>query len=466
MQITNILAEIIHIYKVLDNVPITGVTELVKNIIEFFANSFGGYIAIGILIFSLILKIIPLPLDIYSKVATKKNGLKMERMRPELEKLQKQYANNKELYSQKMMALYKKEGYSTFSACLPTIFTLVFFIIVISAFTQYSTFSKIETFNKMAIAYSDSIRESDDVEIRFYDVDENNKIIDKETRYQVIKNKRSQESDPNKIVYEELSSSQYFRVDTVLKEGKDLTAVKTKAQDAAAEVYIEITEKHKFLWVQNIWIEDLPWKKAFVEESVYTSDNFFSFSKGGCSCDVQKIETDIKDASAYKEITGSPKLNAYKERPNGYLILVVLSIGSMLLSQLLMNKTQKAQLELQSVDDSAKQTNKMMTWMMPIMFGYFSFMYTASFSLYLIVSTLFSTLSTLIINKIVEKKFEKQIKKEEEEKHNKRFAHLNKKADNKKAEDKKVENSDKKEKTENKKVENTEKTTETNIENK
>ena len=36
----------------------------------------------------------------------------MEEMRPELEKLQKQYANNKELYSQKMMALYKKEGYS------------------------------------------------------------------------------------------------------------------------------------------------------------------------------------------------------------------------------------------------------------------------------------------------------------------------------------------------------------------
>ena len=129
----------------LQNVPLTGITKLVANIIEYF--SFGGYIAVGILIFSLLLKILPLPLDIYSRVATKKNALRMERMRPELEKLQKQYANNKELYSKKMMALYKKEGYSTFASCLPTLFTLVFFIVVISAFTQYSTFAKIEVFN-------------------------------------------------------------------------------------------------------------------------------------------------------------------------------------------------------------------------------------------------------------------------------------------------------------------------------
>ena len=124
---------------------------------------------------------------------------------------------------------------------------------------------------------------------------------------------------------------------------------------------------------------------------------------------------------------GSSKLDGLKNAPNGYLILVVLSIGSMLLSQLIMTKSQKAQLELQTVDETAQQTNKMMLWMMPIMFGVFSFMYTASFSLYLIVSTLFSIFSTILINKIVEKKFEKEIKRQEEEKYNKRFGYLNKK---------------------------------------
>ena len=45
------------------------------------------------------------------------------------------------------------------------------------------------------------------------------------------------------------------------------------------------------------------------------------------------------------------------------IILVVLSIGTMLLSQLLMNKQQKTQMELQSVDGAdgqAAQTSKMM----------------------------------------------------------------------------------------------------------
>ncbi|MBQ9781889.1 MAG: YidC/Oxa1 family membrane protein insertase, partial [Clostridia bacterium] len=104
-------------------------------------------------------------------------------------------------------------------------------------------------------------------------------------------------------------------------------------------------------------------------------------------------------------------------------------IGSMLLSQLIMNKEQKAQMELQSVDGGngqAAQTSKMMMWMMPIMFGIFAFIYTASFSLYLIVSTLFSTASTFIINKIVENNFKKKMEKEEQEKFNKRYSHLRK----------------------------------------
>ena len=129
MNILNILSGTINLpftVNTLPNVNLNGVGLLVSKVIEFF--SFGGYVAIGILIFSLILKIIPLPLDIYSRTATKKNNLKMEKMRPELEKLQKQYANNKELYSQKMMALYKKEGYSAFATCLPSILSIVFFI--------------------------------------------------------------------------------------------------------------------------------------------------------------------------------------------------------------------------------------------------------------------------------------------------------------------------------------------------
>ena len=67
-------------------------------------------VMLGVVLFTLVLKVITLPLDYFSRASMRKSSLKMEEMRPELEKLQKQYANDKQLYQQKMMALYKKRG--------------------------------------------------------------------------------------------------------------------------------------------------------------------------------------------------------------------------------------------------------------------------------------------------------------------------------------------------------------------
>ena len=387
----------------LNNVPITGITKLVKILIETF--SIGGLIAVGIILFTLVLKVLPLPLDIYSRAATKKNALKMEKMRPQLEKLQKQYANNKQLYTQKMMALYKKEGYSTFAACLPTLFTLVFFIIVITAFNKYSTYANLNTFNEMAKAYNagivEQVNETDELEIVL-----NDEVI---TGYEV-------------------GATVRFKTDSTLTDDEKnaLSAKIVKAaQDKAADCYFEESKKMKFIWVKNIWIPDLPWKKAFVAESDYNS--LFTYSKGMFKR--ATIESDIKGKENYELLTGSDKLQDVKNQPNGYLGLVIISIASMLVQQIIMTKSQKAQMELQSVDGAngqAATTAKMMTWMMPIMFGVFSFMYSGAFSLYLIVSTLFSLATTTIINLIVEKVFVKKAMQEEEEKQKARFKHLNK----------------------------------------
>lgn len=387
----------------LNNVPITGITKLVKILIETF--SIGGLIAVGIILFTLVLKVLPLPLDIYSRAATKKNALKMEKMRPQLEKLQKQYANNKQLYTQKMMALYKKEGYSTFAACLPTLFTLVFFIIVITAFNKYSTYANLNTFNEMAKAYNagivEQVNETDDLEIVL-----NEEVI---TGYKA-------------------GATVRFKTDSTLTDDEK-NALSEKivkaAQNKAADCYFEESKKMKFIWVKNIWIPDLPWKKAFVSESDYNS--LFTYSKGMFKR--ATIDSDIKGKENYELLTGSDKLKDVKNQPNGYLGLVIISIASMLVQQIIMTKSQKAQMELQSVDGAngqAATTAKMMTWMMPIMFGVFSFMYSGAFSLYLIVSTLFSLATTTIINLIVEKVFVKKAMQEEEEKQKARFKHLNK----------------------------------------
>ena len=88
-------------------------------------------------------------------------------------------------------------------------------------------------------------------------------------------------------------------------------------------------------------------------------------------------------------------------------MLIILAIGLMFLQQFIMMRSQKAANELSSVDGSAAKTNKWMMIIMPIMFGVFSFFYSAAFSVYMIVNTLYGLVSTLIINKIVSVRFSK-----------------------------------------------------------
>ena len=82
----------------LPNVKYAWLLQIIESLINAVVD-----VGLGIIIFTLILKLITLPLDIFSRASMKKNALKMEMMRDDLEKLQKQYANNKQLYQQKMI---------------------------------------------------------------------------------------------------------------------------------------------------------------------------------------------------------------------------------------------------------------------------------------------------------------------------------------------------------------------------
>ena len=84
-----------------DSVSMNWIAKLINGLINAI-----GIVGVGVVVFTLILKLITLPLDVYSKASMRKNSLKMEKMRPQLEKLQKQYANDQQMYNAKMMELY------------------------------------------------------------------------------------------------------------------------------------------------------------------------------------------------------------------------------------------------------------------------------------------------------------------------------------------------------------------------
>ena len=501
---------------------------------------FAKDVGLGIILFTIILKLITLAPDVWSRVSMKKNALKMEAMKEDLEKLQKQYAKNKDLYQQKMMALYKKNGYSAFSACLPTIITLVFFFIVIGAFNSYSQVSERDIFDGMRVAYNQSIENvaaeenssvkkvetTDDkgnVHVAYYldyanifakkgisgcfvvvgddytadrtkaaeliavygkdiekiiradgtfnpDYFEFKKIIDNEVqsglikraeaaglkdalitagaisekegvyyimdetlfwetcpdlaaKYRVLKDKEKPEDKDEtdyaaiienadfateKASFEAKAEAKFTEELFKIIESKEIEEVREGARKAAAEWYEGDGNNARsviFPWVKNIWAADCSWTTALPASNDELS---------------KKINVTISETD-YEELTYN--LGRYKEKGfkngNGWFILVALSILSMAGSTIIMNKTQKTQMQLSSVDgdnSTAASTQKMMNWMMPIMFGIFSFIYSAAFSIYMVTNSLLSTGSTLLINLIVEKSFKKKIEKAEQEK--------------------------------------------------
>ena len=166
---------------------------------------------------------------------------------------------------------------------------------------------------------------------------------------------------------------------------------------ASADKYYE--ERQSFLWIKNVWEADSPFAHP-----VTSYDTIKDKLQGG----------DIIKESDYELLTRD--LTDEKERANGYFIMIVLVAGLSFLSQWVMSRGQKAQMELQSVDGMGAMQNKMMMWLMPIMMAFFAFMYTAAFSTYIICSQLFSMLTTLGINKIVDIKFQKEKERREAQK--------------------------------------------------
>lgn len=445
-------------------------------------------IAVGVILFTLILKLITLPFDFFSRVSMRKNSIKMEEMRGELEKLQKQYANDKNLYQQKMMALYKKNGYSAFGSCLPSIITLVIFIFAIGAFTSYSHYQNVKYFYDMSVSYNNVIYYGIEHDEEYIKVENNKLVIDYEKLYNetVEKEKNNITSNGVKVYVEDTSvvidgkTTRVFYVTTEnsyiavrkaydvtaenvidfnnsgetyfinkaklvdgvkneynnnLKNSKGETFVLTAGTDAlsigkteegsgeeggettpvdsglaflqdvgstmAAKTFRETPKS--FLWVKNIWIRD--GAKANPVES-YDAFKANGTSGGCASCSSCYGDSyDIPDLKAYNLLTKN--LTEEKSAPNGYYILPILTAAITFLMQFIMTKSQKASMELQTVDGQGMQTQKMMMWMMPIMMAAFAFMYTAAFSVYIIVSSLISIGTTLLINLYTDKKYGK-----------------------------------------------------------
>ncbi len=445
MEIFNVLATSVTVYGDVFDVHLNWIGNIIKALAGI------GGVGLGIILFSLILKLITLPFDIYQRIAMRKQNIKMRENQAKMEKLQKQYANNKEMYNQKVMEMYRESGFSMFSACLPMILSMVIFFVAIGQFNAYAQYSNIENYNTMVRAYNDQIEyycpelttenfnglvSVENGVITVKDNGENDKCV-----YYTLPYDESYEAD--KLGY--IKSVSAYSADEKVKkyfvdeekaigvqeikdfvdgqmfvDGQTATGVsisdalqaffRDKAQTNVKEVYdSKVAGDTGFLWIKNIWVTDASYKSPMLEYKQFSQEvSREKFSVDGVKKSFDSINEDTNAYQSDNYNTITAKLDYAKNQANGYFILILLSIGTILLQQVVMMRSQKEQQKYSTVDGQGASQQKMTMIIMTAMFAIFSFMYSSAFSIYMIVSNVFSMASTLIINKAVDAVAEKK----------------------------------------------------------
>ena len=439
----------------------------IGKIIRFLISSVGT-VGVGIILFSLVLKLIVMPFDVYQRIAMRKQNRLMKENQARMEKLQKQYGNDKEKYNQKLMEMYKENGINMFSSCLPMILSMVIFIVAINGFNAYSQYSNIENYNIMLEAYNEKL------EYYCADLTEDNLTIngnvitvkdtdassDKYIYYTVTLGEDEQlgETIEEKLAYIESRIDKEYKIDAekayANEEIKSLvekaiadaeaeadesglsseskteiaqTTIKAyfvaKAQDAVLVAYeSEVINHTKFIWIKNIWVTDATYKHPVLDYASFSAElQRQKFEVDGSEVDLTGITnfTNAYKQETYELVTGG--LSVHKTEANGWFILIALSIATILLQQWVTNRSQKEQQQFSTVDGQGAQQQKTTMIVMTAMFAIFSFMYSSAFSIYMITSNIFSLLSTIVINKAVDHFENKKDAQREQEKYNQRF---------------------------------------------
>lgn len=312
------------------------------SIISWFNGAFINY-AWSIIILTILIKLIMTPLDFYNKKITRKNAKMQKVIQPQIEKLEKQYGNDRNLYNQKMNEVYKANNYNVIGSCL---FMLINLVITFTIFI-----SLLNGLNTMA----------------------SNRIS---SQYQTL----------NEVYY------------TTYNENSSLVTQEEATELANNSVELKYDEiKDDWLWIKNVWKSDT------ATNSIPSFDEFLSITKqvviNGEVLNYETLDdTQKQQAQEEYELIMTP-LRENIGGSNGYYILLILVVGTSVLSQWLIQRKMKVG------DDSnnpAAGTSKVMMFVLPILLGVFALSSNSVFSLYLLTSQVISIMTTPIIDQIID----------------------------------------------------------------
>lgn len=142
---------------------------------DFFANIFGYLLnfiyqivnnyGIAMIIFTIILKLVMLPISIKQQKTLKKSA----KMQVKVKEIQEKYSNDQVRQSQELMDLYKRENMSPFSGCLSSIIQLVIVLSMFYLVSRPLTYMK-HIDASLINQYTQEVAESTDGALRYPEI--------------------------------------------------------------------------------------------------------------------------------------------------------------------------------------------------------------------------------------------------------------------------------------------------------
>ena len=362
--------------------PIAWVLGNILNAIYNFVELFGiENIALCIVLFTFVVKMLMLPLTIKQQKFTKLQS----KMSPELTKIQQKYKGKKDEESlrrqqSETQAVYAKYGASPMGGCLPLLISLpIMFALyrVIYAIPAYVT--------DVGGLYGS--------------------IADKLQGISGYKNTLIDFITQNSLVLSQQSGCSSTVIDLSIY------------QDVPREYLIDLFSK----------FNPANWD-AFFDVDLFSSIKEAAISINGSSMSVSEVVDKIVSVNGLFGLS-------ILDRPEIKSISVVIPVLAVI-SQFIQGKLQSAvnANKKTNTDDPAQQTTKMMTTIMPIMSGAFCLMLPIGVGIYWIASAIFTIIQTLFINKYLDKVNVDEMLEKSKEKNIKRQEKLGVSYDNKMAE--------------------------------
>lgn len=293
----------------------------------------------AVILFTIVLKLILSPLDYMQRKVTIKNAQMQAIVQPEIAKLQKQYANQKDVINQKTMEIYKKHNYNVVGSCVAMLVNMVVTLVVfITLFTSLNNMATIKL---------------------------SNQYLDLKSAY-----------------------------DTAIVNSED-------ANQAVLDEFDAIIGNDGFLWIKNLWVADT-YKPPMVTFDTffaqYKKTDEYEANISGLSAEQVTAYNEVL-SNEYEVIRTIVYTDEANTGWNGYFILVVLAGVVSVLSQYISMSAMKTK----NQPKEQQSTGKVMMIVLPIVMVIFTLTSNSMFSLYIITNSAMTALIGYIMGVIIKK---------------------------------------------------------------